>query len=117
MIKNSLFFLFVISVSSTVQAQRFDITTDIGQIRYHEASSTLSTSWKQKIWFGLKGPDNFPTNCPKYNDEHLIGVPSGNSEAVSMLLTAKTAGLKVLVTIDDTVKLGSYCRLQYLTIK
>jgi hypothetical protein len=100
------------------QAERFDITAEIGQVRYHEASNSMAASWKKHIWFGLKNPNKSP-NCQQYSGQYAISIPDGNETAISFLLAAKMANKKVIVTIDDSVKFpgGNYCKLQYLTLK
>jgi len=111
--------LLVLAITSNhLSAQRFDITADIGQIRYHESSSTLAPTWRKHIWFGLKNPNKSP-NCYQYNGEFAISIPDGNDSAVSMLLAAKMANKKVIVTIDDSIKFpsGNYCKMEYFTIK
>ena len=110
--------LSLIVFSSVVNAQRYDITADIGQIRYHEATNSMATSWRKHVWFHLENTLETP-DCYKYAGKYAISIPEGNESAMSILLAAKLAGKKVVVTIDDTVKFpsGSYCRLQYLTLK
>ena len=100
------------------EAQRYDITAEIGQVRYHEATNTLATSWRKHVWFGLKNPNKTP-DCKLYAGQYAISIPDGNDTAMSMLLAAKMADKKVIVTIDDTVKFpnSNYCKLLYLTLK
>ena len=101
------------------QAERYDITADIGPIRYHEGSTTLAPQWKKALWFGLKSPDKTP-NCQVYGGYYSISIPPENESAISLILAAKMSSAKVLVTIDDAIKYpdGShYCKLQYVTIK
>lgn len=99
-------------------ADRFDITTTIGEIRYHESENTLANTWQSHVWFGLASPDSTP-DCPKYGSQYVIAIPSGNDEALSIILAAKLAEKQVVVTIDDSVKYpnGQYCKLQYITLK
>ncbi len=106
-------------VSGTGYAERFDITADIGQIRYHEGSTILAPQWKKSIWFGLKSPDKTP-NCKIYGGQYAISVPPENESAISLILAAKMSSSKVLITLDDTIKYpegSNYCKLQYVTIK
>jgi len=108
----------LLASSTTLYAERFDITANIGQIRYHEASSSLAPTWQKHVWFGLVNPDKTP-NCYKYNAEYAISIPQGNETAISLLLSAKMASKQVVITIDDAVKFpnGQWCQLQYITIK
>jgi hypothetical protein len=118
-IKTKLLFIFcLLNLSFSIQATRFDITATIGQIRYHEASNTLATSWKGHTWFSLANPNKSP-NCDKYDGEYMVSVPDGNETAIAMILAAKMSGSQVLITIDDAVDFPSTgrCKLQYLTIK
>ena len=114
--KYGLTFLLLVVANSAI-AERFDITANIGQIRYHEATNSLAPSWQTHVWFGLLNPNKSP-NCQKYGGEYAISIPKGNETAISMLLSSKMANQKVLVTIDDSVKFpgGQYCQLQYITI-
>jgi len=110
--------LSLIVFSSVVNAQRYDITADIGQIRYHEADNTLATSWPKHVWFQLENISQTP-DCQKISGKYAISIPDGNDTAMSILLAAKLADKKVVVTIDDSVKFprGNYCKLSYLTLK
>lgn len=106
-------------IPATCLAERYDITADIGQVRYHEGSTTLATQWKKSLWFGLKSPDKTP-DCQIYGGQYSISIPPGNESGISLILAAKMSSAKVLVTIDDAVKYpegSKYCKLQYVTIK
>lgn len=110
--------LLAIFFVSDAFAKRYDITADIGQIRYHDADNTLASSWRGDMWFSLSNPNQQP-NCKTYSGKYAISVSKGNETAISMILAAKMSSSKVIVTIDDEVKrAGSvYCQLQYITIK
>ncbi|KPZ73137.1 hypothetical protein AN944_00285 [Shewanella sp. P1-14-1] len=105
-------------LASDAYAIRYDITADIGQIRYHDVDNTMASSWRGDMWFSLSNPNQQP-NCKKYSGKYAISVSKGNETAISMILAAKMSSSKVIVTIDDEVKrAGSvYCQLQYITIK
>ncbi|MBQ4880540.1 hypothetical protein J8M21_25410 [Pseudoalteromonas luteoviolacea] len=113
-----LLFLASLTVPQASYAARFDITADVGQIRYHEASNSLAPAWHKHVWVGLDSPDQNP-NCQLFNGQVGISIPDGNEPALSMLLAAKMAGKKVLITIDDEITFpsGKWCKLQYVTIK
>lgn len=100
---------------SSAFSERYDITADIGLIRYHEASNTLASTWKKRIWFGIKNHSSVP-DCFQYWGEYAINIPDGNEAAVSMVLSAKMSQSKVVITIDDSVKFAGYCQLQYITL-
>jgi|TARA_B110000240_G_C13185363_1_gene319621 hypothetical protein len=69
--------ILLLMLSSSAFAQRFDITTDIGQIRYHEAGSVLASTWKKAVWFGLED-SSLNMNCPKYKSKYAIAIPDDN---------------------------------------
>ena len=110
--------LMLLGASVGLQAERFDITASIGDIRYHEASSSLAVAWQKHVWFGLVNPDKTP-NCQKYAGAYAISIPESNETAISLIVAAKMADRKVVVTLDDDVKFpkGAYCKLQYITVK
>ena len=99
-------------------AQRYDVLVDVGDIRYHEASVTLAEAdWQKGVWFALKNPSLTLSNCAIYNGDVIVSIPDGNDTALSILLSAKMASRKVLVTVDSDVKYRGYCRLQYITLR
>lgn len=106
-----------LALSNTVYAVKFDVEGDIGQVRYIDANSTYAVVWRRFIWFELKNT-NITANCPKFNGEYRIAVTDGNEVAVSMILAAKMANKRVMVTVNDeaTYDTGGYCLLQYFTI-
>ena len=110
-LKNILLVLFFIPALSF--AERQDVTGDVGDIRYHVSEGTLAPHWNEGVWFQLINTDK--TLCVN----GLVSIEPGNETAISMLLAAKMADKQVLVTVDSEVQYpaGSYCRLQYLTIK
>lgn len=105
--------LFIL-LSYTANAARFDITGDIGQIRYHEASSSLSPVWRSEVINSDGKPNCYSSSSGKYS----IAIPENNETALTMLLSAKMANKKVMVTLDDSIRFpsGGHCKLQYLTI-
>jgi len=111
--------LFVL-LSFTVSAARFDITGDVGQIRYHEASNSYAPQWSRHLWFEISNVDAIPEiKCRMYSaTSYAISIPDGNDTALSMLLSAKMSGVKVMVTVDDSqlFPTQAYCKLQYITI-
>lgn len=115
--KNLCFAFSFVFFATDLHAERYDITANIGQIRYHEAGNTLASRWRDDVWFSLLNPNKQP-ECTKYGGAFAIAIPAENDEAFSMVLAAKMAGKEVLVTIDDAVKMSgtTYCQLQYITI-
>ena len=100
-------------------AQRYDVTADIGKIRYHEATSTLSSTWRNTVWISMLNLSVSPVNCKKYGGKYLVSIPADNETALSMVLAAKMANKKVQITLDDPVNYPTsttYCKLQYVTI-
>ncbi|NOI30618.1 hypothetical protein [Vibrio coralliilyticus] len=109
--------LFIL-LSFTASAARFDITGDIGQIRYHEASSSFAPLWRKHTWFEIVNPETKP-NCKSYaSGTYAISIPENNETALTLLLSAKMANKQVMVTLDDSILFpdNGYCKLQYLTI-
>ncbi len=104
--------------SQSSSATRYDVEAEVGRIRYHEATNMLNTNWSKIVWFELKNPNITLVNCPIYEGGVIISIPEGNDVAISMLISAKMANKKVLVTIDDAVKFpaNERCKLQYITI-
>jgi hypothetical protein len=100
-------------ISNSALAKRVDATGEIGDIRYHVQEGTLAPSWNKAIWFELINSNK------SFCEGNRISIKDGDDVAVSMLLAAKMANKKVLVTLEDTIKYpaGRYCLLQYITIK
>jgi len=111
--KNIYLLIILILISNTALATRVDATGEIGDIRYHINEGTLAPAWNKTIWFQLINSDK------NFCISNKVSIKDGDDVAVSMLLAAKMANKKVLVTLDDTVKYpaGKYCLLQYITIK
>ncbi|MBA6233515.1 MULTISPECIES: hypothetical protein [unclassified Colwellia] len=105
--------IILIFISSTALGARVDATGEIGEIRYHINEGTLAPAWNKTIWFQLINSDK--TFCTS----NKVSIKDGDDMAVSMLLAAKMANKKVLITLEDTIKYpaGTYCLLQYITIK
>lgn len=100
-------------------AERFDIIGNIGEVRYHEAETSLAgAAWRKQVWFTLVNANKSP-DCRVWKGGYGVSIPSDNDTAMSMLLAAKTSGMKVEITIDDSVKYpgGTWCKLQYITLK
>ena len=104
--------IILILTSSTAFATRFDATGDIGQIRYHVDNGKLAPSWNKTVWFQLKNSNK------NFCNQNKVSIKDGDEVAISMLLAAKMANKKVMITLDDTVKYPSvgYCLMQYITI-
>lgn len=106
--------------SVSTYAARFDIIGDVGKIRYHGATNSFAPRWSRHSWFEIINTDaDSKINCSAYSStSYAITIPDGNETALSMLLSAKMSGSKVMVTVDDTVVFpaNSYCKIQYLTI-
>ena len=117
--KRQLSLLVLLAISFSANATRFDFIADIGEIRYHEASTTLAPNWQKHLWFAVVNASVALPNCPEYNGYPIISVPDGNPTAISILLGAKLGGKKVSVTIDDAVKFpaNERCKLQYITLQ
>ncbi|PAJ71661.1 hypothetical protein CJF42_25510 [Pseudoalteromonas sp. NBT06-2] len=100
-------------ISNSSFAARVDATGEIGDIRYHVKEGTLAPSWNKTVWFQLINSNK------SFCTDNKISIKDGDDVAVSMLLAAKMANKKVLVTLEDTIKYpaGRYCLLQYITIK
>ncbi|MCG9598924.1 hypothetical protein L1D15_19710 [Vibrio sp. Isolate25] len=110
--------LVALIASTSASAARVDITGDIGQIRYHETSNSFAPLWRKHAWFEIVNPDVKP-NCRQYaSDSYAISIPEGNETALTLLLSAKMANKRVMVTLDDTILFPSngYCKFQYITI-
>ncbi|NOH54424.1 hypothetical protein F0266_15900 [Vibrio coralliilyticus] len=110
--------LVILILSTSANAARFDITGDIGQIRYHEASSSLSPVWRSYTWFEVINSDVKPNCYSSSSGKYSVSIPENNETALTMLLSAKMANKKVMVTLDDSIRFpsGGHCKLQYLTI-
>lgn len=110
--------LVMLILSTSANAARFDITGDVGQIRYHEASSSFAPLWRKHTWFEIVNPDTKPNCKPYAPGTYAISIPENNETALTMLLSAKMANKKVMVTLDDSILFpdNGYCKLQYLTI-
>jgi len=114
----SLVALFTCSLFAlSAQAQRFDIVTKIGDVRYHEAANELAVAWQGDVWFQIDSNGHAPS-CQTYGGKYVLVIPSGNEVAISMLLAAKMSGKNVNATFDDSLRFkgSSYCQLQYLTL-
>lgn len=110
--------LVILILSAPANAARFDITGDIGQIRYHEASNSFAPLWRKHTWFEIVNPDTKPNCYSSSSGKYSVSIPENNETALTMLLSAKMANKKVMVTLDDSIRFpsGGHCKLQYLTI-
>ena len=110
--------LVILILSTSANAARFDITGDIGQIRYHEASNSFTPLWRKHTWFEIITPNGKPNCYSSSSGKYSVSIPENNETALTMLLSAKMANKKVMVTLDDSIRFpsGGHCKLQYLTI-
>ncbi|MFN3018210.1 hypothetical protein ACK1CN_19845 [Vibrio coralliilyticus] len=110
--------LVMLILSASANAARFDITGDIGQIRYHEASNSFAPLWRKHTWFEVINSDVKPNCYSSSPGKYSIAIPENNETALTMLLSAKMANKKVMVTLDDSIRFPNdrHCKLQYLTI-
>ena len=108
--------IFVFSFSAS--ATRFDVVADVGEVRHFETTNAISTPMRTHSWFTLINSSQSLTNCPKSSGNPIITIPAGNDSAIAILISAKMANKKILVTLDDAVKFPSTegCKLQYLTL-
>ncbi len=110
---------FLMSFCNVCFAEKFDITAEVGMIRYAESSQTIDEKWRKHVWFTLVNPDQSP-DCPKYQGDYAISVPDGNETAISMILAAQVADKKVRVVIDDDVRfpagINQECKLQFIDL-
>jgi hypothetical protein len=113
--KNKITILIILCLAPLVSFAAIQTSTgDVGEIRYHDASITINSAWKNVVWFELTNVDK--ALCVN----NRVTITEGNDTAISMLLAAKMSSKKITVTVDDTVihPAGStYCKLQYLSIK
>ena len=107
-----LVFAALLLVGNSALAERKDVTGDVGDIRYHIDNGDLAPTWNGGIWFQIVNASE------SFCNQNKVSIPPGNETAVSILLAAKMAGKKVLVTVDDAnlYPSGSYCKLQYITV-
>jgi len=98
-------------------AAQFEVTGEIGVIRYHEINSTIAPHWVGVTWFTLISRDEELGECKKWNGDPLIAIPEGNINAISIMLAAKMASQKVLITVDDEgLYPSSHCKLEFITL-
>ena len=110
--------LVMVILSTSANAARFDITGDIGQIRYHEASNSFAPLWRKHTSFEIVTPNGKPNCYSSSSGKYSVSIPENNETALTMLLSAKMANKKVMVTLDDSIRFphDGHCKLQYLTI-
>lgn len=104
--------LIVSLLSVSAYSARIDATGNVGTIRYHSAATTMAPSWQKGLWFQLTD------SSKQFCTDNKVSIAPDNEAAISMILAAKMAEKRIEITIDDTVKypVGTYCKLQYLTI-
>jgi hypothetical protein len=111
--KPILLLLVLTIISCNTFSERKDVTGDVGKIRYHIDEGALAPTWNKAVWFQLDNPSE------SFCDRNRVSIPPGNESAISMLLSAKMAGKKIEVTVDDELiypEGHTYCKLQYIGI-
>lgn len=92
-------------------AASFQGTGTVTTIRTHDNTSFPTTS----DWFSIASFANAGT-CGKLSGLVVIKIPDGarGDRMLSLLVAAKLANKNVLVSVDDTIKVGGYCVLQFM---
>ncbi|ESP92754.1 hypothetical protein [Pseudoalteromonas luteoviolacea] len=110
--------LFALLITTSANAARYDITANVGEIRFHGSTqSTAGSHWNGVVWISLENPDKNP-NCVKYRNKYAVAVAKGDDSALSIALMAKASNSKILLTLDDSKKMQGdvTCLLQYITL-
>lgn len=83
---------------------------NVGTISYYDA--TTPSSLQKKVSFVFTPNDGSSFTCPN----SVLVVEEGNETAVSILLTASTAGKDIHASWDTDVTIGGFCKLQTITL-
>ncbi|WP_076589850.1 hypothetical protein [Vibrio ostreicida] len=70
--------LVMLILSTSANAARFDITGDVGKIRYHEASNSFAPLWRKHTWFEIVNPDTKPKCYSSLSGKYSIAIPENN---------------------------------------
>ncbi len=82
-------------------------------VRTHDGA--LYPDWAPpRFWFTLKGVAQAGV-CPAWNDGKVLFV-ANDKQALSLLLVAQASGLEIAVSFDDSLRLNSWCVVNYITI-